>query len=179
MLTSFLNRLGAVIDTLLAIALAVMVLLVFGNVVLRYGFNSGITTSEELSRWLFVWLTFLGAIVAMKEGAHLGTDALISRLPVRGKQVFFVLSHALMLYVCWLLFEGTWALVQINLSASSAVMEVSMAWFYAPGILLAVFGALVLLNNMWRLMQGQVSESELIGIRESEEEPVDVPAPVK
>ena len=110
MLTSFLNRLGAVIDTLLAIALAVMVLLVFGNVVLRYGFNSGITTSEELSRWLFVWLTFLGAIVAMKEGAHLGTDALVSRLPVRGKQVFFVLSHALMLYVCWLLFEGTWAL---------------------------------------------------------------------
>ena len=96
MLTSFLNRLGAVIDTLLAIALAVMVLLVFGNVVLRYGFNSGITTSEELSRWLFVWLTFLGAIVAMKEGAHLGTDALVSRLPVRGKQVFFVLSHGLM-----------------------------------------------------------------------------------
>jgi len=85
----------------------------------------------------------------------------------------------LMLYVCWLLFEGTWALVQINLSASSAVMEVSMAWFYAPGTLLAVFGALVLLNNLWRLMQGQVSESELIGIRESEEEPVDVPAPVK
>ncbi|NDY93052.1 TRAP transporter small permease, partial [Ideonella livida] len=41
--------------------LAVMVVLVFGNVVLRYAFNSGITVSEELSRWAFVWLTFLGA----------------------------------------------------------------------------------------------------------------------
>ena len=112
MLTDLLNRVGRVIDILLAMALAIMVVLVFGNVVLRYGFNSGITTSEELSRWLFVWLTFLGAIVAMKDGAHLGTDALVSRLPLRGKQVFFVLSHGLMLYACWLLFWGAWDLVQ-------------------------------------------------------------------
>ena len=179
MLTDLLNRVGRVIDVLLAMALAIMVVLVFGNVVLRYGFNSGITTSEELSRWLFVWLTFLGAIVAMKDGAHLGTDALVSRLPLRGKQVFFVLSHGLMLYACWLLFWGAWDLVQINLSASSAVMEVSMAWFYAPGLVLSFFGALVLVNNLLRLMNGQVNESELIGIRESEEEPVDLPAPVK
>lgn len=37
-----------------------MVVLVFTNVVLRYALNSGIAVSEELSRWLFVWLTFLG-----------------------------------------------------------------------------------------------------------------------
>ena len=47
--------------------MAVMVVLVFGNVVMRYVFNSGITLSEELSRWLFVWLTFLGAVIAMHE----------------------------------------------------------------------------------------------------------------
>ena len=140
MLTRFLNQLGAIIDLMLAFALALMVVLVFGNVVLRYGFNSGITTSEELSRWLFVWLTFLGAIVAMKDGAHLGTDTLVSRLPLRGKQVFFVLSHGLMLYACWLLWQGAWNLVQINLSATSAVMEISMAYFYACGMVLAVSG---------------------------------------
>ena len=46
----------------IALGLAIMVVLVFGNVVLRYAFNSGITVSEEVSRWLFVWVTFLGAI---------------------------------------------------------------------------------------------------------------------
>ena len=66
-------------------ALAVMVVLVFGNVVLRYAFNSGITESEELSRWLFVWLTFVGAIVAMRDRAHLGMDSVVSRLPLAGK----------------------------------------------------------------------------------------------
>ena len=49
---------------LVALCLASMVALVFGNVVLRYVFSSGITFSEEFSRWLFVWLTFFGAIVA-------------------------------------------------------------------------------------------------------------------
>ena len=48
-----------------------MVLLVFGNVVLRYGFNSGITVSEEVSRWLFIWGTFMGAIVALREHGRL------------------------------------------------------------------------------------------------------------
>ncbi len=56
-----------VVVALMAAALMVMVVLVFGNVVLRYVFNSGITMSEELSRWLMVWLTFLGAIVALRE----------------------------------------------------------------------------------------------------------------
>ncbi len=70
----------------MVVALALMVVLVFGNVVLRYGFNTGITVSEELSRWLFVWITFMGAIVAMKEGTHLGSDTLVSRLSLAGKQ---------------------------------------------------------------------------------------------
>jgi TRAP-type C4-dicarboxylate transport system permease small subunit len=51
------------IEGLIALLLAVMVVLVFGNVVLRYAFNSGISFSEEVSRWLFVWLTFLGFLL--------------------------------------------------------------------------------------------------------------------
>jgi TRAP-type C4-dicarboxylate transport system permease small subunit len=66
---------------LIAAFLAVMVVLVFGNVFLRYAFNTGITSSEELSRLLFVWLTFLGAIVALREHGHLGVDVLVSGCP--------------------------------------------------------------------------------------------------
>src|SRR2546427_12989402 len=82
----------------IAICLAAMVVLGFTNVVLRYLFNSGIATSEALSRWLLVWLTFLGAIVAMREHAHLGVDSLIRALPPRGRLICFVLSYVLMLY---------------------------------------------------------------------------------
>ena len=71
----------------MVVSLALMVIMVFGNVVLRYLFNSGITMSEELSRLLFLWLIFVGSVVAMKEHAHLGVDTLVSRLP-RGGKVF-------------------------------------------------------------------------------------------
>ena len=163
----------------MVIALALMVVLVFGNVVLRYGFNTGITVSEELSRWLFVWITSMGAIVAMKEGTHLGSDTLVSRLSLAGKKTCFVLAHLLMLFACWLLFKGSLEQVIINREITSAVMEVSMAYFYACGIVLAVSGAVILLQQLWRMITGQLSEDELIGIRESEEEPVDAPAPLK
>ncbi len=68
----WIERCCTAIEVLIAAALAVMVVLVFGNVVLRYGFNSGITVSEEVSRWLFIWITFLGAVVALQEHGHLG-----------------------------------------------------------------------------------------------------------
>src|SRR4051812_46122009 len=99
----------------MAAALFIMVVLVFGNVVLRYAFNSGITVSEELGRWLFVWVTFMGAVVALREHAHLGTDALVARLPPIGKKVCLVLGHLIMIYVCWLIYQGSMAQVKINL----------------------------------------------------------------
>jgi TRAP-type C4-dicarboxylate transport system permease small subunit len=76
-----------------------MVVLVFGNVVMRYGFNSGITVSEELSRWLFIWGTFLGALVALRERGHLGVDMVVARLPVLGKKVCLVAGHVLMIVI--------------------------------------------------------------------------------
>src|SRR5690606_26987322 len=91
---------------LMVVCLLAMVLMVFGNVVLRYGFNSGITVSEELSRWLFVWMTFFGALVAIRKRAHLGTDMVVTRLPPAGKKACFLVTHVLMLGICWLMFRG-------------------------------------------------------------------------
>src|SRR5437870_8607822 len=116
------------LEILIAAFLAVMVVMVFGNVVLRYAFNSGIIVSEEVSRWLFLWVTFLGAIVALQEHAHLGSDFLIARLPLRGKQACLVLGHLLMLYATWLLFSGALAQTRINLPVQAPVTGASMAF---------------------------------------------------
>jgi len=59
------------------------------------------------------------------------------------------------------------------------VMEASMGIFYACGMVLAVSGALILIDHMLRLFRGELADSELIGVRESEEEPMNVPAPLK
>ena len=179
MIDKFLKAYCRLLEHLMAASLAVMVLLVFGNVVLRYVFNSSIAMSEELSRWLFVWMTFLGAVIAMREGSHLGTDMLVSRLGVAGRKACLVVGHGLMLYCCWLLFQGSLEQVKVNWDATSAVMEVSMGFFYASGVVCAVSAAIILLDHLWRLVRGELSHDELIGIRESEEEPLDLPPPLK
>jgi TRAP-type transport system small permease protein len=161
---------------LMVACLALMVLMVFGNVVLRYGFNSGITVSEELSRWLFVWMTFLGAIVAVRKHAHLGTDALVSRLPLVGKKLCFAAAHGLMLYVCWLMGRGAWQQTLINLDTTSAVMQVSMGWLYASGVVFAVLAGAFVLIELLRLVTGRLAERDLIGVVESDDVPHGQPA---
>ena len=158
------------LSLLMVASLFLMVVMVFGNVVLRYGFNSGITVSEELSRWLFVWMTFLGSLVALRKHAHLGTDSLISRLPLAGKKICLGASHLLMLYLCWLMLLGSWQQTLINWGTTSAVMETSMGYFYASGLFFSVFALLFILNDFWRLLTGQLAESELIGVVDSEDE---------
>jgi TRAP-type C4-dicarboxylate transport system permease small subunit len=170
MLDQSLDRLCRLFGFLMVACLALMVAMVFGNVVLRYGFNSGITVSEELSRWLFVWMTFLGAVVAMRRHAHLGTDTVVARLPLAGKKVCFVLAHLLMLAMCWLMAQGGWQQTVINWGTTSAVMEISMGWFYASGVVFAALGGLIVLIELIKLFTGRISERELVGIIESEED---------
>ncbi|WP_294768385.1 TRAP transporter small permease [uncultured Rhodoferax sp.] len=154
---------------LIAAALALMVVLVFGNVFMRYAFNSGFTISEELSRWLFVWVTFLGAVIALRDNAHLGTDMLVGRLGPNGKRLLMGASLLLMVFCLWLIFKGTYDQFMVNKDSESPVMEVSMGWFYAGGMVFSALSAPILLLQLWRLLTGQVRDEELMLIQESEE----------
>jgi TRAP-type C4-dicarboxylate transport system permease small subunit len=146
------------VELLIAAFLVVMVVMVFGNVVLRYAFNSGIIVSEELSRWLFLWVTFLGAIVALKEHAHLGSDFLVSRLPPAGKKGCLIVGHLLMLYATWLVFSGSLAQTRINLDVQAPLTGASMAFVYATGVAFAVFAAVLLVRDLWRILAGNFGE---------------------
>lgn len=157
------------LDMLGGLFLAVMVVLVFGNVVLRYAFNSGLTMSEEVSRWLFVWLTFMGAVVALREHGHLGTDALVSRLPRLGKKICLVLAQVAMLYVSWLLLQGSWVQAEINWDTEAPVTGASVGIFYASGVMLGISSMAILLRDLLRTLLTHPSDQELVMVQESEE----------
>ncbi len=153
----------------MAAALFLMVILVFGNVVLRYAFNSSITVSEELARWLFVWVTFMGAVVALREHAHLGTDALVARLSPRGKKICLVLGHLTMLYVCWLIYQGSMVQTKINMDVLAPSSQWPVAVVYAAGVFFSVSGGVMLLLDLWLLFTGRVADDQLVMIQESED----------
>jgi TRAP-type C4-dicarboxylate transport system permease small subunit len=157
------------VSALMAVALMAMVALVFGNVVLRYVFNSSITVSEEVSRWLFVWITFMGAVIALREHSHLGTDALVSRLPPLGRKVCFALAHLTMLYVCYLVFRGSLEQTRINMEVLAPSTQLPMATVHAAGVAFSASAAVMLVLDLWLLASGRLKDDELVLTQESED----------
>jgi len=158
------------LKAVIAICLAVMVVLVFGNVALRYIFNSGITMSEELSRWLLVWLTFLGAIVALRQHAHLGVDTLVRMLPPKGRFICFVASYLLMLYADWLLMLGSWKQAVITFADQAPATGLSVGlFFYSSGVVFGISAAVILIYDLLRVITGRAGADDLIAVKETEE----------
>lgn len=153
----------------LVLCLAGMVILVFSNVVLRYAFNSGLTVSEEVARLFFLYLTFLGGVVAMREHLHLGVDSVVRRLPRLGKKVCLVTGHLLMLFATVLFLQGSWTQAVINLGVKMPVTGISMAAFYAVGLIFSVSVGLILLYDLYLALTDKLSGDDLIGVRDSED----------
>ncbi len=156
------------LEVLVVACMVAMVFMVFGNVVLRYAFNSGITVSDELSRYCFIWLTYIGAMVAMREGGHLGVDTLVKHLPVAGKKACLFISECLMLFCNALFLLGTWKMHDLQVSNVSPVVGISMIWVYGIGYVVSVVMGTINLNVLYRLSTGQLRDDELVQVVEAE-----------
>lgn len=150
------------LEAIIVVNLAIMFILVFGNVVLRYAFDSGIAISEELARLLFVWLIFLGAILASRQHAHIGFDTLVRRLPSRFKKAAIVLSGGLMLFACVIFIVGGWQQTLINLDNSYPVLGISYAWLYGVAIIFGIGMAISIVFNVWDALTQAHTEDALI-----------------
>nr|WP_305038021.1 TRAP transporter small permease [Neorhizobium galegae] len=158
------------LKVVIALLLAGMVVLVFGNVVLRYAFNQGITASEELSRVFFIWLTFLGGVVAMREHGHLGVDSLLKRLPPTSARIAVLMGQGLMLLATWLLISGSWTQTLINLPATMPATGISMGWFYGAGLAFGVPTFFIILWDAFQVATGRIDIATAQLVRDSEEE---------
>ena len=157
------------LEFLVVACMVALVVMVFGILVLRYGFYSGITLSDEMSRYCFIWLTYIGAMVAMRDGAHLGVDTLIRKLSLRGKKICFFLSQSLMLFCNALFFIGTFKMHELQVTNVSPVVGLSMIWVYGIGYVTAFVMGAFNVNKLYRLFTGRVTEEELVQIMESED----------
>jgi TRAP-type transport system small permease protein len=86
-----------IIGLFIGLLLAGMVILVFGNVVARYFLNASIGWSEEVSRFMLIWLAFLGAVAAYIKNEHLGLDILVKYLPENASKVIVIAADIFVL----------------------------------------------------------------------------------
>jgi TRAP-type transport system small permease protein len=124
-----------VLNAFIIIAFSVMCILVFLNVVLRYVFSTGLTSAEEISRYLFVYIVFLGAIIATKERMHFNVDLLVKILPQRVQMFLNILANLIVLTTLWLFFEGSVKMSILTARSASPVTGLPLAILYVVGII--------------------------------------------
>ena len=124
----------------MAACLGVMAVAVFINVVLRYGFGSGVAASEELSRLLFVWMVFIGATAAYPAGEHMAFTSLVGALKHRPRALaaMTALIRLLVILGCVLLAWGAWQQVVVGMDSRSVVLAYPAALLPLPALLCAV-----------------------------------------
>lgn len=147
------SRLQRIVHAAMAACLGVMALAVFVNVVLRYGFGSGIAASEELSRLLFVWMVFIGATAAYPAGEHMAFTSLVGRLRRRPAAfaAMTALIRLLVVLACALLAWGAWQQVVVGLGSRSVVLGYPTALLPLPALLAAVaIGVMALIELIKR-----------------------------
>jgi TRAP-type transport system small permease protein len=124
-------------SAMMAICLGVMALSVFINVVLRYGFGSGVAASEELSRLLFVWMVFIGATAAYPAGEHMTFTTLVGLLRDKPRAMLAATLFIRVLVVgsSGLIAWGAWQQVLVGLDSHSVVLRYPTALLPLPAFL--------------------------------------------
>ena len=163
---SLLKGFDRLLEVTLVACMVVMFIFVFINVMMRLLMNSGIDISEELPRFAFVWMCFVGAVVGMRRHSHLGVDMVVAALPLFGRKVCWGISQAIMAVCSVYMLYGTWLQHDIIEQNASAVMQVSMLYVYGISYLAGAAIIVICLANLVRLALGQVEENELIDVQE-------------
>ncbi|MDD3935339.1 TRAP transporter small permease [Rhodoferax sp.] len=159
------NTLFRGIEVLIAFFLAIMIALVFINVVLRYGFSTGFAWSEEISRLCFIYLVYLGAIGAMRDNQHLIIDSILTRIQPAAQKAVFLLVQAGIIWVMVVLSMGSWQLVIQNLGDRWVATQFPVFLIFGVGLVTGVAIILLSLANIYRLVVLKLSVSELISVR--------------
>jgi len=170
-----LNTLFRGIEILIAVFLAVMIILTFMNVVMRYAFSKGFAWSEEIARLCFIYLVYLGSIEAMRDNRHLIIDSVLGRLPpVAGKALYAVLQ-VVIVWLMYILTVGSWRLVVQNMKNRWVATQFPSWLVFAVGLVMGVSIAILAVVNIVHVFTVKGSVHELLAIRDSLEDSGDGP----
>jgi TRAP-type C4-dicarboxylate transport system permease small subunit len=165
-----LNALFKGTEILIAFFLALMILLVFVNVILRYLFSTGFAWSEEIARLCFIYLVYLGSIGAMRDNRHLLIDGFLLRVPAAAQKILYALIQICIIWLMALLTQGSWGLVVQNLRDSWVATHFPTFLVYAAGLVTGIAIMIIAAANLFRLIILKIPVSELVKVHDDSED---------
>lgn len=144
---------------LMVLCILVMSVLVFINVILRYGFNSSLIMTEEIARYAFVWMTFLGGILAFARNRHVRMEIVTDALRGKARQIVLLAGDIVVLVCCYLIVKGCYELASLNMVNRLPVTGMSVAWLYAAGVPFGLSVAGITIYRIVRRFAGKQEEA--------------------
>jgi C4-dicarboxylate transporter, DctQ subunit len=150
-------------EIIIALLLATMTLLVFVEVVLRFGFGIGLMWSQELTLHLSAWMVLFGASYGIKVGSHIGVDALVKILPPAVRKIVSGVSVIACLVYCGLFSEGAWVYLSKMHKIGIELDDMPIQKWVAHSILLIgmLLIAVRLLILLWGIFTGKAEGFQL------------------
>ena len=107
-----------------------MVIVIFYQVIMRYVFNNSSVWSEELGKFLFVWITWLGISLGARKGEHLTVTILLDKLPFNAKHLTSIAAQLVVIGVSAITAWYSYTLVLSQNHVPFAAIRISMSWGY-------------------------------------------------
>ncbi len=152
-LERFVERVAYWTGICVMVLVAAFTLLIAVSVFLRYGLSRGLDWTEELGRYLMIWMGFLGASLALRNGAHVGVDMVRAALPRAVRRVVILIGSLIICsFFVMVTYQGI-RLVSMVQEQESLVLPISMFWPYLAipvGTLLMLVQLVVLTIREWR-----------------------------
>jgi TRAP-type C4-dicarboxylate transport system permease small subunit len=145
-----LRLLSRLVEGLIILGATVIVAMVTTEVILRYVFSHSLIFTEELSRYLMVWIVFLGSALAIRDGSHIRISILVNRLSPRLQQLMQLAAYCLILiFLLVITIEGLKILPR-QLYQMCITIDISLFYFYLAipvgSILMIIFLLPAILN---------------------------------
>lgn len=153
----FARLVNQVEEGIISLLLVVMTVVVFVEVVLRFGFNMGMVWSDELVLHLSAWMVLLGASYGVKVGSHIGVDAVVRLMPPTARRATTLAAIAMCLVYCGLFIQGSWVYLQKVHKIDIQLEDIPVAKWVAHSVLLIGFVLLAIrfLQLGWHVLQGK------------------------
>ncbi len=123
-------------ETIISLLMASMTLLVFVEVVLRFGFGIGLMWAQELTLHLSAWLVLFGVSYGIKVGAHIGVDALVKTFPPFTRRIIGGVAISACLFYCSLFIKGSWVYLAKMFQIGIELDDMAIPKWVAHSILL-------------------------------------------
>lgn len=153
------NQAGAVAFQIFCASIFLgMIGLVFLNAVLRYCFNSGYPPSEEWARFLFIYITFFGAIEAFYRKKHIAVEMVVDMLQGNCRKAMNVLAIVLSIAALLVLLQGGIAYVMMTLDTYAIATYVNMSIINATLPIMAFAAIILQLRDLITVLRTPASE---------------------